>query len=43
MAYEYKSVMAPIINDLITEKRTIGFKYESAEKGLKKLDLYLIY
>ena len=42
MAYEYKSVMAPIINDLITEKRTIGFKYESAEKGLNKLDLYFL-
>lgn len=42
MAYEYKSVIAPIINDLIAEKRTIGFKYESSEKGLKKLDLFFL-
>ena len=42
MAYEYKSVLAPFINDLIAEKRIIGFKYESAEKGLKKLDLFFL-
>lgn len=40
MSYEYKSVLAPIINELITEKRSLGLKYESAEKGLKKLDVF---
>lgn len=40
--YEYRSVLAPIILALIEEKRAIGFKYESAEKGLKKLDLYFL-
>ncbi|MCM1500725.1 MAG: tyrosine-type recombinase/integrase [Clostridium sp.] len=38
--YEYRSVLAPIIRALIEEKRAIGFKYESAEKSLKKLDIY---
>lgn len=42
MPYDYRSVLAPIINDMIVEKRTIGLKYESAEKGLKMLDLYFL-
>lgn len=42
MAYKYQSVLATIINDLIAEKRIIGFKYESAEKGLKRLDQFFL-
>ena len=42
MAYEYQSALAPVIKDLIAEKRAVGFKYEGAEKGLKKLDLLFL-
>ena len=38
MKYEYQSVLKTMIQDLIVEKRNLGFKYETMEWKLKELD-----
>lgn len=38
MNYKYRSILKDIINELINEKRNLGFKYESEEYRLKLLD-----
>ena len=38
MKYEYNSVLKHEITGLIAEKRALGFKYETDEKNLRRLD-----
>jgi hypothetical protein len=38
MKYEYQSVLKDVIQELIGEKHSLGFKYETAEWKLKELD-----
>ena len=38
MKYEYQSVLKDVIQDLIEEKHSLGFKYEASEWKLKELD-----
>ena len=38
MKYEYQSVLKDVIRELIEEKHSLGFKYETAEWKLKELD-----
>lgn len=38
MKYEFQSVLKDVIQELINEKRALGFKYESIEWKLKELD-----
>lgn len=38
MKYEYNSVLKDEITGLIAEKRALGFKYETDEKNLRRID-----
>lgn len=38
MKYEYKSILAPIIESFIDMKRGLGFKYVNECKSLRRID-----
>lgn len=38
MSYEYKSIFKDIINNLIDEKRKLGYKYKTEDRHLKNFD-----
>ena len=38
MKYEYKSILAPVIESLIDMKHNLGFKYVSESKLLRRVD-----
>ena len=38
MKFEYKSVFGPFMEDLIQEKRKLGYKYETAERRYHEMD-----
>lgn len=42
MNYEFKSVFSVLIGELINEKQSLGFKYESEMWKLKEFDLFII-
>lgn len=43
MNYEFKSILSPIILELVSEKQSLGFKYETALWNLKKIDLLAVH
>jgi len=40
--YAYQSVLAPFIQGLLYEKRTLGYSYDDEAKVLRRFDQYLI-